>query len=82
MCLYCLKVLVKLRIVVMTVKKIKKINCVCGITGNGDREAVTMLSSVSSAEDGAYVLGKAHMGSTPSLRSFPNVAFETVSVFV
>ena len=32
----------------------------------------------SSVEGGIYVLGKAHMRSTPSLRSFPNVAFETV----
>ena len=29
-------------------------------------------------EDGIYALGKAHMRSTPSLRRFPNVAFETV----
>ena len=29
-----------------------------------------------------YALGKAHMGSTPSVRSFPNVAFETVPVFL
>ena len=30
----------------------------------------------SSVQDGIYVLWKAHMRSTPSLRSFPNVAFE------
>ena len=29
-----------------------------------------------------YALGKAHMRSTASLRSFPNVAFETVPTFV
>ena len=32
----------------------------------------------SSDQDGIYVLGKAHVRSTPSLRSFANVAFETV----
>ena len=37
---------------------------------------------VSSVQDGIYALGKAHMRSTPSLRSFPNVAFETVPMFV
>ena len=36
----------------------------------------------SSVQDGIYALGKAHMRSTPSLRSFPNVAFETVPMFV
>jgi len=35
----------------------------------------------SSVQDGIYALGKAHMRSTPSLRSFPNLAFETVPVF-
>ena len=35
-----------------------------------------MLNSV---QDGIYVLGNAHMRSTPSLRSFPNVAFENGS---
>ena len=33
----------------------------------------------SSAQGGIYALGKAHMRSAPSLGSFPNVAFETVS---
>ena len=33
-----------------------------------------------SAQDGIYAGGKAHMDSTPSLRSFPNVAFETVQL--
>ena len=36
---------------------------------------------VSSIQDGIYALEKAHMRSTPSLRSFPNVAFETVPMF-
>ena len=33
-------------------------------------------------QDGIYALGKAHVRSTPSLRSFHSVAFETVPVFV
>ena len=33
-------------------------------------------------EDGIYALGKAHMHSPPSLRSFPNVVFETVPMFI
>ena len=37
---------------------------------------------LSSAQDGIYVLGKAHMRSTPSVRGFPNVAFETAPMFV
>ena len=32
----------------------------------------------SSVQDGIYTPRKAHMRSTPSLRSFPNVAFETI----
>ena len=32
----------------------------------------------STVQDGIYALGKAHMRSTPSLRSFPNAAFDTV----
>ena len=36
----------------------------------------------SSVRDDFYALGKALMCSTPSLRSFPNVAFETVPMFV
>ena len=35
----------------------------------------------SSVQDGNYPLGKAHIRSTPSLRSFPNVAIETVPMF-
>ena len=36
----------------------------------------------SSVKDGSYALGKAHMRSTPSLRSFSDFAFETVPMFV
>ena len=38
--------------------------------------------SLSSVQYGTYALGKSHMRSTPSLTSFPNVAFETVPMFV
>ena len=46
-----------------------------------DRE---QLSSVqfSSVQDGFYAIGKAHMRSTPSLGSFPDVALETVPMLV
>ena len=37
-----------------------------------------MTVQFSLVQDGIYELGKAHMRLTPSLRSFPNVAFETV----
>ena len=45
---------------------------------------ILLFSSVqfSSVQDGIYALGKAHMRSTPSLGSFPNVALETVSMLV
>ena len=36
----------------------------------------------SSVQDGIYVLGKVHMHSTLSLKRFPNVAFETVPMFI
>ena len=36
----------------------------------------------SSAQDGINALGKARMRSIPSLRGFPNVAFEIVSMLV
>ena len=36
----------------------------------------------SSVQDYIYALGKAHMRSTQSLRSFPNVALETVPMLV
>ena len=42
----------------------------------------TAAYSLSSVQDGIYAIGKAHMRSIPSLRSFPNVAFETVPMFV
>ena len=32
-------------------------------------------------QDGIYALGKAHIRSIPSLRRFPNIAFETVPMF-
>ena len=35
-----------------------------------------------SVQDYIYALGKAHLRSTPSLTHFPNVTFETVSMFV
>ena len=56
-----------------------------------DEEAITedfmgkktcSLVKISSVQDSIYALGKAHMRSTPSLRSFLNVAFETVPMFV
>ena len=37
---------------------------------------------ISSFQDGIYVLRRAHMRSTPPIRSFPNVVFETIPVFV
>ena len=36
----------------------------------------------SSVQDGMFALGKAHMHSTLSLRSFPNVAFDTVPMLI
>ena len=45
---------------------------------------LTSHSSVqfNSVQHGIYALGEAHMRSTPSLRSIPNVAIETVPMFV
>ena len=40
-----------------------------------------MTGQFSSVQYGIYALGKAHMRSTPSL-SFPNVAFETIPMFI
>ena len=37
---------------------------------------------ISPVHDGIYVLGKAHMHTTPSLQSFLSTAFETVPVLV
>ena len=45
-------------------------------------EIATFRVQFSSVQDGIYALGKAHMRSTPSLSSFPKVAFETVPMFV
>ena len=47
-----------------------------------DRTERTSRHQFSSVQDGIYALGKAHMHSTPSLRRFPNVAFETVPVYI
>ena len=44
--------------------------------------ACVCASQFSSAQDGIYALGKAHMRFTPSLRSFPNDALETVPMLV
>ena len=41
----------------------------------------SLIEEFSSVEDCIYALQKAHMRSVPSLRSFPNVAFETVPTF-
>ena len=41
-----------------------------------------MAVQFSSVRDGIFALGKSHMRSTPFLRRFPNVAFETVPMFV
>ena len=45
---------------------------------------IIIISSVqlSSVQGGIYKLGKAHMRSTPSHRSFPNVALKTVPMLV
>ena len=39
---------------------------------------LSMKAKFSSVQDGIYTLAKAHMHSTPPLRSFPNIAFKTV----
>ena len=44
--------------------------------------SMLVLGVISSVQDGICALRKAHMRSTPSFRSFPNVAFETVPMFV
>ena len=38
------------------------------------------VSSVGSGQDNVFVLGEAHMRSTPSVRSFPSVAFKNCDV--
>ena len=45
-------------------------------------EGIRMVVRFSSVHGGIYAFGKAHMRSTPSLRSFTNVAFETVPMSV
>ena len=56
-----------------------------------DQHVIAMCSSLffhsssfqfSSVQDGIYAHGKARMRSTPSLRIFPNAAFETVPKLV
>ena len=49
---------------------------------NSESNTAVGCSWFSSVQYGVYALGKAHMLSIPSLRSFPNVAFETVPMFV
>ena len=53
--------------------------CRSNIVCSWGLEVVVQFSSV---QDGIYALGKAHMRSTSSLRSFPNVVFKTVPTFV
>ena len=43
---------------------------------------IVVLCLFSLVQDGIYAFEEAHMRSTPSLGSFPNDAFETVSMFV
>ena len=45
-------------------------------------KSVSSVISISAVHDGIYVLGKARMHSTPSLRSFPTVTLETVPMLV
>ena len=61
------------------------VSCPTGTREDGQSFQIfsgSLLRTVSSVEDGIYALGKAHMRSTRSLGSFPNVAFETVAMFV
>ena len=51
---------------------------VCGVCGVCACVCVLCVSVRLSVQEGIYALRKAHMRSTPSLGSFPNVAFETV----
>ena len=44
---------------------------------SADDIAEVSLVQFRSVQDGIYAFKKAHMHSTPSVRSFPNVAFET-----
>ena len=58
------------------------LNCAMLAVDRKSESCSTFTSKFSSVQDGIYVLGKAHMRSTLSLRSFPSVAFETVPVLV
>ena len=49
---------------------------------HGESRTTNLWKQFSSVQDGIYALRKAHMRSTPSLRSFPNVALETVPMLV
>ena len=46
------------------------------------RISLSLSLLVQFSPNGIYALGKAHMLSTPSLRGFSNVSFETVPMFV
>ena len=49
----------------------------------GDFQSVQLgNAATTTVQDGSFALGKAHMCCTSSLRSFPNVAFETVLMLV
>ena len=48
----------------------------------GESFVVVVVVMFGSFQDGICALGKAHMHSTSFLRRFPNVAFETVSMFI
>ena len=56
--------------------------CLCGCPLCHAARQDVWLTGDCSVQDGIYALGKAHMRSTPSPRIFPNVAFETVPMFV
>ena len=46
--------------------------------GDVDDDFMSRRIFFSSVQDSSYALGEAHMRSTPSVGSFPSVAFETV----
>ena len=52
------------------------------VLGSASGSVSSLKVLFSSVQDGIYALRKAHMHSTSSLRSFPSVAFETVSMYV
>ena len=68
-------------------------NCICVTHWSNYKEPRTQtgmhththrmeIPNFNSVQDGISVLGKAYMLSTLSLRSFPNVTFETVPMFI